>query len=156
MAAFSYCSSKGFLRTLNVIITVQCVSLNLLINVCAQTQPLWERRDWAESHPWKPGEFLRWIGRREGKRWFSGSNERWLWKTRACTRCLREEVEDRKFNVFEHWQITWLCLMIWQYLLTGCINIRAIHHFYSFIALGNTTFLSTHGFSCLVSWRTAS
>lgn len=74
----------------------------------------------------------------------------------ACARSLREEVEDRQFNVFENWQITWLCLMIWQHLLTSCINIRAIHHFYGFIALGTTTFLSTHGFSCLVSWETAS
>lgn len=33
-------AAKNSLRTLHMIITVQCVSLNLLINVCAQTQPL--------------------------------------------------------------------------------------------------------------------
>lgn len=71
----------------------------------------------------------------------------------ARARSLREEKEDRKFSVTERWQITWRHLMIWQYLFTGCITVRAIHHLYGFIALGNT---STPGFSCLVSWQTAS
>lgn len=97
-----------------------------------------------------------WVGWRGDKIWFSGCNERWLWRTCACARSLREEVEDRKFCVFERWQITWLCLMIWQHLLTSCINIWAIHHLYRFIALGSTTFLSTHDFFCLVSWIKAS
>lgn len=133
-----------------MIITVQCVSLNLLIKVCAQTL-----RD-AELKI-IPGTLADlWVGWRRDKIRFSGCNERWLWRRCACARSLREEVEDRKFCVFEHWQITWLCLMIWQHLLTSCNNIWAIHHLYRFIALGSTTFLSTHDFSCLVSWRKAS
>lgn len=146
MAAISYCSSKAFPRNKERD-NQSPVCYPRPSRKCMCTNPASlrkERLSWKTS--WKPGGFLRWI---EGKKRKLCCNERWLWRMCVCARSLRQEVEGRKFNIFKHWQITCICLMVWQHLLTGCINIRVIHHFYSIIALGNTRTLPINTHFCL-------